>query len=561
MPNPSDILGGLPREIIDTINGTATARPKPSEILGGYHKELIDALGGLAHLDSPALTGTPTAPTADAGDESAQIATTEFVQQEITANPAHLELMSPTTIGGAKLGDGLTITDGALGIDPEPQESTGAESPVAIQVARGRNLLRMPYVDDAKTSQNGLTFAVLDDGGIQIDGTASATTYWNFATTGSKAYEVDAGTYTISVQGLAQEISFVTNVNVNGTNKYSKTLGADGSQTVDYEEGGVLRSYLQISSGSTVHTVVYPQLELGSTPTPYVPYGHVGIDVTHDGTTTTIPVPLPSKGYAAALPDGTADVLTIDGAGKVEWASAVARIESYAGESVGAVYLSTTGSLTTGAEVYYPLATPVTEQVGYIDWPTIPDGATITCPELDALGVRYLIGNGVAEMARDWYERGHAEAQANATALGELAQSVLDVDGKADAVAAQLVAEDVSSAFIFIRNGALPIADDTGRCVAYKALGFVWFNLEFSVAADTTLSNEIVLAYSDDATVSPHSTSNTNVIATQTNIPKVKTHILYGSYGPTFYVVPQESSVTVAGGNEVYSISGIYYVG
>ncbi len=47
---------------------------------------IAEGTSGLAHLDSPALTGTPTAPTVDAGDESAQIATTEFVQREIAGN-------------------------------------------------------------------------------------------------------------------------------------------------------------------------------------------------------------------------------------------------------------------------------------------------------------------------------------------------------------------------------------------------------------------------------------------------------------------------------------------
>ena len=39
-----------------------------------------------APVDSPALTGTPTAPTATTGTNTDQIATTAFVQQEITAN-------------------------------------------------------------------------------------------------------------------------------------------------------------------------------------------------------------------------------------------------------------------------------------------------------------------------------------------------------------------------------------------------------------------------------------------------------------------------------------------
>jgi hypothetical protein len=45
----------------------------------------------------------------------------------------------------------------------------------------------------------------------------------------------------------------------------------------------------------------------------------VDILVTHDGTTTTIPIPLPSRGWVAALPDGTADTLTLDGAGGYVW--------------------------------------------------------------------------------------------------------------------------------------------------------------------------------------------------------------------------------------------------
>jgi hypothetical protein len=50
------------------------------------------------------------------------------------------------------------------------------------------------------------------------------------------------------------------------------------------------------------------QLELGSTAHAYEPYYH-----------STIPIPLPSRGWVAALPDGTADTLTLDGAGGYEW--------------------------------------------------------------------------------------------------------------------------------------------------------------------------------------------------------------------------------------------------
>ena len=45
----------------------------------------VDNLMGKIPLDSPAFTGTPTAPTAPLGTNTTQLATTEFVHQEIDA--------------------------------------------------------------------------------------------------------------------------------------------------------------------------------------------------------------------------------------------------------------------------------------------------------------------------------------------------------------------------------------------------------------------------------------------------------------------------------------------
>lgn len=47
---------------------------------GNYSGVVFDALDGKADLASPAFTGTPTAPTPTAGDDSTKIATTAFVQ-------------------------------------------------------------------------------------------------------------------------------------------------------------------------------------------------------------------------------------------------------------------------------------------------------------------------------------------------------------------------------------------------------------------------------------------------------------------------------------------------
>lgn len=46
-----------------------------------------------APLASPALTGTPTAPTATAGTNTTQIATTAFVQEEISSQLGNIETL------------------------------------------------------------------------------------------------------------------------------------------------------------------------------------------------------------------------------------------------------------------------------------------------------------------------------------------------------------------------------------------------------------------------------------------------------------------------------------
>lgn len=427
-------------------------------------------------------------------------------------------LMGPDVRGGAKLGDGLAITDGALGIDPDPQESTGAvrgaiasltakgwatqdgtptpESPVPIQVARGRNLYRNGFEAESGTfTSGGITYTLGPNGEIRADGTASGNSWPYLGGSGAGSRNpahfklLQPGTYVAS-----SGANHIQGRRLIGDGEAVETLFAKSTPPVTFtlEEASLVAVVPIVNSGETVVDLFeWVQVESGSTPTPYLPYGDtIGIDITHDGTTTTIPVPLPSKSYAASLPDGTADVLTIDGAGKEEWVIAVGKVTFDGGESWNAaggtpsrvytqlsdcknavdggysgycdyyevdatvinvanirdntILLSNKKASSSNGRLFvfdnthatsindwkallaqnpitvlYPLATPTTEQVGYLDWPSIPDGATITCPELDALGVRYLIGNGVATMARQWYERGLAEH--GGEALGHVA--------------------------------------------------------------------------------------------------------------------------------------------
>lgn len=228
-------------------------------------------------------------------------------------------------------------------------------------------------------------------------------------------------------------------------------------------------------------TVNNVQLESGGTVHSFQPYTH-----------TVTPIPLPSKGFAASLPNGTADTLSVDSAGRYEWVCSTDEVvfdgssdENWKYETTsqggsfyvfmsnaiapsygnslllthaksapsasvlaGAAYISqsknlnmTIGdqlSITTAADfktwlasnnvtLLYPLANPTTES-GYIDLPALPDGSTVSCPELHEIGVSWFV-SGVDELAKhaaNWGKRAlesESRIAALEAAVAELATS------------------------------------------------------------------------------------------------------------------------------------------
>lgn len=177
-------------------------------------------------------------------------------------------------------------------------------------VTVGKNLLQrlgpaLPYTSD------GITFSDNGDSGIRISGTATADTYHNFYTGSSiSSQKLPAGDYTISLKGQVEGVCFSCGYFVNSsTNDYVTWMTTNVSRpntSGTLTTAKYIRPYLFVQIGTTVDTVVYPQLELGSTATAYEP---------HDITMTPLP-----EVELRSLPDGTCDELVInaDGACEVE---------------------------------------------------------------------------------------------------------------------------------------------------------------------------------------------------------------------------------------------------
>lgn len=129
------------------------------------------------------------------------------------------------------------------------------------------------------------------------------------------------------------------------------------------------------------------QLERGGTPTAYEPY--VGGQpspspdypqplvaaegaLTASGWTGTTPTTVTLPVLRAIPGTDIRDTLVYIGGGQWQVTRSVGVIDSYAGESVGSTWASSTGQLITGAVVWYALATPTTETVTLGELPSYP---------------------------------------------------------------------------------------------------------------------------------------------------------------------------------------------
>ena len=132
----SDIVDPTETNYSLSASNTITVRADAGEIkikrverIGVAYYELdapLANLGDLAPLDSPALTGTPTAPTATAGTNTTQIATTAFVSAAVVSAGGLSNIVEDTSpqLGAALDVNGFAITsatgsNGNVTLDPD----------------------------------------------------------------------------------------------------------------------------------------------------------------------------------------------------------------------------------------------------------------------------------------------------------------------------------------------------------------------------------------------------------------------------------------------------------
>ena len=195
-------------------------------------------------------------------------------------------------LGGYPLGVKVSWTPAQEGSgDPSPENIRPIKGRTEIKVERcGENLLNITPFNT--TLKNGITFDYVPEGGIHIQGTASANAdsptfpIWHLPP--GKYYGLNTG------DGIAASIV----VQRNGQNKWLNTKGnfeiLPGDVTIYW--------YMIVTNGATLNNTVYPYIVPGTTaPTAYAPY---------IGSTNTLT--LPSTVYGG-------EVDAVRGEGQREW--------------------------------------------------------------------------------------------------------------------------------------------------------------------------------------------------------------------------------------------------
>lgn len=157
---------------------------------------------------------------------------------------------------------------------------------------------------------------------------------------------------------------------------------------------GTVKTVLYVYSATTKASVTNLMVNVGSTLLPYEPYQSQSLSFDTPGGLPGVPV---DSGGNYTDAEGQQWICDVKDYGTGKYTQMVGHIESYNSENITTPYMSTTGQLSTGAEVYYVLDEPVvtdisTEELTAYRALHTYDGATVvsTAENVAGLEVKYL---------------------------------------------------------------------------------------------------------------------------------------------------------------------------
>ena len=291
------------------------------------------------------------------------------VAGELVRNYVPCYRKSDTAIGLYDLVKGtFSVSAGTDNFTKGSDTSTPSTTcPQDVQVVTGENVVKIDGknlfdTDQAVTRFENFAGAVVNDWGTYADGivtnTKSNGAYGFVGFAGFKPTLQEGQTYTLSAvvrlsgsnagTGVRIGTGYTPNTAVNISSK-DAWLPVSRTFTATAQEASDSRITIQAWNTGNIIEIKDIQLELGSTATAYEAYQGQESEV--------------NLGSIELCKIGNYQDRIYKSGNKWYIEKNTAKIASYAGETISTDYISTTGSLTTGATVYYVITTPFTTEI------------------------------------------------------------------------------------------------------------------------------------------------------------------------------------------------------
>ena len=278
------------------------------------------------------------------------------IRPVVSGNPAICENGIPWNIQGLKI-YGKSVQDGTPSPDyPIDIVSAGASGSINLNIT-GTNLVPFPYATSNTKVTNGITFTANADGIVKCVGTATSEAYYNFTLNEpGKRITLPPGNY-IATFASGENVNCTLTAITTSTGS-QRSLGFD--RPFELMPGEEINTFIYVQSGRTVNTTAYLMLNPGPTALPWEPYQSHSLTLSTPGGLPGIPVE--SGGNCT---DSTGQAYTSDYWDFADGLQHIlcGQIASYNNEEIITPYISSTGDLTTGAQVAYVLPEPQTQPI------------------------------------------------------------------------------------------------------------------------------------------------------------------------------------------------------
>lgn len=234
------------------------------------------------------------------------------------------------------------------------------------QTYSGAQLLDISTCTINDAQPYGLTIT-LDGDVVRIQGTADSTSDWaSFVLLYAPNYDLSGKGYVVTPFVLQGSI-----INVYGLRNAEER---EIAVSIAFSEGEAVDVALRLMVSVDTPTTYEPYVGGQPSPSPDYPQPLVAAEgaLTASGRTGTTPTTVTLPTLRAIPGSDIRDEMAYISGGQWRVTRRVGVISSYAGESVGNTWASSTGQLTTGALVWYELATPATETVTLGTLPSYP---------------------------------------------------------------------------------------------------------------------------------------------------------------------------------------------